>query len=86
MKLRDADLSWQDLDEEIVVLDLGGSTYLRLNGTGATLWRRLSEGAERDDLVATLTSEYEVEASRAEQDVNAFLAQLEDKRLLDRNG
>lgn len=82
MKLREADLSWQEIDEDIVVLDLRASSYLRLNGTGATLWRALSTGADQDELVSALTSEYDVSADQAGRDVAAFVARLEASDLL----
>ena len=85
MKLRVADLSWQELDEEIVVLDLASSTYLHLNGTGATLWRRLVDGCDRPDLEAALVDHYDVDAQQASADVEAFLADLQTRGLLDTN-
>lgn len=86
MKLRDANLSAQELDDETIVLDLAGAVYLRLNGTGTTLWRRLTEGASRDDLVTALTSRYDVDRERAETDVDAFISDLQSRDLLDQDG
>lgn len=86
MKLRDANLSSQELDDETIVLDLTGSVYLRLNGTATTLWQRLSEGAQREDLITALTSEYNVDRARAETDVDAFISDLDARDLLDHDG
>ena len=82
LRLRTDDISWQEVDDAIVVLDLSGSQYFRLNGTGAFLWTALAEGRERDQLVTELTAEYSVSATQADTDVASFLAQLEAANLL----
>jgi hypothetical protein len=55
---------------------------LALNPTGATLWRRLCEGADRSRLVAALMTEYRIDQDTAERDVDAFLDGLERHGLL----
>lgn len=83
MRLRTEDLTWQEIDEEVVVLDLKASTYLKLNGTGALLWKELDRGAELADLVQQLTSTYAVSFEQAREDVVSFLRQLAHAKLLE---
>lgn len=82
MKLRDSDLTWQEIDEEIIVLDLRASSYLKLNGTGAHLWKQLDGGADKGGLVDSLLATYEVDRDTAWKDVDAFLRQLRKADLL----
>lgn len=84
LRLRTDEISWQEVDDAIVVLDLSGSQYFRLNGTGAFLWTALADGRERDQLVSELTSEYSVSQEQADKDVDQFLDQLESANLLTR--
>ncbi len=56
------------------VLNFDG--MLTLNESGALLWRKLEEGADREALVAALISEYDVAADRAGIDVEAFCHKL----------
>src|SRR4051794_10309625 len=42
MQLRQGDLTWQIAGDDVVVLDLAGSVYLKLNGTGRVLWEHLA--------------------------------------------
>jgi hypothetical protein len=67
-------LPWREVDGEIVALDLASSTYFTINGSGAVLWRALSDGATRSDLVAALVDRYEIEHELAEVDVDDFIA------------
>ena len=60
------------------------SALIRMNSTGAFLWGQLAlEELSREELISRLTSEYEVERSRAEADIDAFLSKLGEAGLLD---
>jgi hypothetical protein len=83
LSLRRDDLAWRTVDDELVAIDVRGSTYLTANGSGLALWAALAEGATRDELVAVLTESYDVAAETAAADVDAFLAALEERELLD---
>jgi len=80
--LRRRDLHWRDLSDEIVVLDGQKSVYLAVQGSGAKLWRLLSDCTTRDSLIETLVRTYGIDAKRAGDDVDAFLATLSDRGLL----
>lgn len=82
MRLRLQGLSWQVVGDEVVVLDLQGSTYLKTNGTGATLWQLLAEERSRDELAAELAECYAIGRGQAETDVDAFLHRLRELNLL----
>ena len=83
LRLREEAVAWQEIDDEIVVLDLQSSEYFKVNGTGALLWQRLSQGAPREDLVDALGERYELPPDTAERDVDAFLAMLRARDLVE---
>ena len=57
---------------------------IKLNSTGAFLWKIISEkDVTVGDLVAELVTYYEVEPNIAERDVKAFIKVLLDGGLLD---
>ncbi len=70
---RSDDLSWRDIDDEVIVLDLRSSKYLRLNASGAVLWNRLESGATIDQLAETLVASFDLDAGQASTDAGAFL-------------
>ena len=64
-----------------VVLPLGAATVdfngiLNLNGSGALLWQRLEQGADREELADALTAQYDVSRAQALADVDEFYAVL----------
>lgn len=83
MRLRGEDLTWQEIDGELVILDLARSSYLTTNGTGAFLAKLLVEERSTDDLVAALTAEYGIDAEQARSDADAFVAELTRLGLLE---
>lgn len=82
-RLRDNDLTWMEVQGELVALDADASTYLSANDSGLTLWQALADGATREQLVAVLLDAYDVDEARAGADVDAFLADLRERGLVE---
>ncbi len=83
LKLRTQDISWREVDDEIIVLDLRSSLYHSIDSVGAFLWQQLERGVTFDELVKVLREEYDVAEETAVTDVQAFLGSLEDLGLLE---
>jgi coenzyme PQQ synthesis protein D (PqqD) len=82
VSLREHDLDWRDMDDEIVALDPLGAEYLAVHGSGAVLWRLLANSTTRESLVQTLVETYDIDPATAGDDVDEFLATLSDRGLL----
>ena len=76
LQLRQQELTWHVVGAEVVVLDLAGSVYLKLNGSARTLWELLVTPVDSDALVVALTERYGIDPDRAVADVERFLAEL----------
>jgi hypothetical protein len=83
LKLRGQGVAWTDVDGEIVALDEKAAVYVAANPAGALLWRALADGATRTALSQALVDEYGISAERADADIDAFLAALRERALLD---
>lgn len=59
------------------------NAVIKLSETGAFLWERLSDGAEKDDLVHALLSEYDVDEATAAADVGKFIDKLKEADLIE---
>jgi hypothetical protein len=81
-RLRDEALDWLDVEGEVIALDSEESKYLRVNESGAGLWRLLTRGTTQDEMVDLLVSEYEIDEGRAAADVDSFLAMIRGQGLL----
>ncbi len=56
---------------------------MTLNEVGAILWEKLSHGAEEEDLVSAILSEYNVSEETVRADVSAFIDQLREADILE---
>jgi len=82
VQLRSEDITWQEIDGELVILDTARSVYLTTNASGAHLAKLLTVDRSLDDLADALVDEYGIERDTAVQDSEAFVAELRDKGLL----
>jgi Coenzyme PQQ synthesis protein D (PqqD) len=84
MKLRVDDLTWREIDGDLVVLDLRSSTYLTANASATVLMKQLTEDRTDVELVQALTDAFGISPTQAEQGVRTFISELERNGLLDR--
>lgn len=73
---------WREVGDDLIILELGTSTYLMVNSTGKLIWEALVGSATKDELVAMLVKEFGVSTEQAESDVQSFLTTLTDRGLL----
>ena len=82
VQVRTEDVSWREVDGEIIALDLRASTYFTTNRAGAVLWHRMVEGCPADQLAELLCERFGIDGARAEADVHSFLRLLKEHDLL----
>lgn len=74
---------WRVVDDEAVVVNVETSYYYALNRAGTLVWTALSERAQSaDELADELAAAFEIELSRAREDVDALLDDLKREDLL----
>jgi hypothetical protein len=82
-RLRRDSLTWLEADDEVVALDEDKAAYLSANASATVLWVALADGAARDDLVERLVQSFGISADVAGADVDAFLADLQSRNLIE---
>jgi Coenzyme PQQ synthesis protein D (PqqD) len=83
--LRNDELTWRMVDNEVVLLDLRTSQYFSVNGAGSVLWELLADGTTPVRLSEELVQRYGLDPDQAARDVDRFLATLEAHGLLRRD-
>jgi len=79
--LREIAGSWIIVPVAEMVVEFNG--LMNLNETGAFLWKKFAEGAELEDLVQAMVSEYDIDEQTARNDITDFISQLQEKGLLE---
>ncbi len=73
------DLTWREVQDELLVLDMATTTYLTLNGSAKVLWECLVDGATLTEMAGALVDRYGIDTGRARVDAEEFLQVLEER-------
>jgi hypothetical protein len=76
-------LGWREVGDEVIVLDLDSSKYLRLNQSGAIMWPHLVSGTTLEELISLLVETFDVPTDRARQDAGAFVAMCLERGIIE---
>ncbi|MFJ8648454.1 lasso peptide biosynthesis PqqD family chaperone [Streptomyces sp. NPDC093546] len=77
-----ADVSTADTDYGTVLLDERSGQYWELNPTGTVVVRALMAGGDEAAAADALVAAYDIDRTRAEQDVAALVAELRSSGLV----
>lgn len=67
------------VDGELVDLN----AMITITETGAFLWNMLEKGTTKEDLVQSITKEYDIDKNTATNDVENFIKQLSENKMLE---
>lgn len=71
------------IDEEVVLMSIEAGYYFTLDPIGSRIWELLSEKSYTlEGLVEALMEEYEVDEATCRADVQAFIAEMSEKKLI----
>lgn len=86
MRINDQFILRTIADENLLIpvgsaaIDVKG--LIALSESGLLLYNKLKDGCSREELIAALTSEYEVSKEQAGQDTDEFLDQMRQLKML----
>lgn len=82
LRSNDGECAAKVIDGEAVIINLQNGTYYSLDKAGAAIWEQVADGRRLADVVETLTTRYDVDADRAQRDVERLVGELLTERLL----
>ena len=68
---------YEQLGDQVVLLDLKLGEYFTLNGVASRMWSLLLERPSLAEVLGSLGAEYEVPADQLKQDLASFVQELE---------
>jgi hypothetical protein len=72
----------RELGDTVIIITEGGDELHSLDETGGFIWRQIDGKSTVGDILGTMCQEYDVDRSRAEDDLNNFLSSLKEKNLI----
>ena len=67
---------------EAVLLNLADKSYYRLNESAAFIWKALERGEKRDEILASIVNEYDIDNKSASNQLAEVVKDLVSKGLL----
>lgn len=80
--VQNPDVAWRVIDGEAVLLAIETTTYYSLDPVGTFLWKRFEKGASRDEALAGLLAEYEIDETTGGKDLDELIGDLVSEKLL----
>lgn len=87
MKIREG-FVLREIAGEYVVIALGSASQIfngmiKLNESGALIWKKLCDGSDREELIAALLEQYDANRATVEADVERVLDLLKGAKILE---
>jgi hypothetical protein len=73
----------QVFDREMVLLDVAAGSYFELNASGTAMLQSLLGGSSREQTIDAVCRQFEVDAARVTEDLDALLAALREAGLVE---
>ncbi|MFQ5904633.1 MAG: PqqD family protein [Candidatus Binatia bacterium] len=77
-----AEISWQPIEGEVVLIDRDEGELIRLNELGAEIWQATDGQRTVEEIIDHVYNTFEVKRRRAQKDVIRFLKQLYRRELI----
>lgn len=75
-------ISFTEIDDEMVLLNLNSGSYFGLNKTGIDILKLLIDGSTVATIAPTLAEKYQVSAETLNSDIDALIKELLDSELI----
>ncbi|MEG1312097.1 MAG: lasso peptide biosynthesis PqqD family chaperone [Romboutsia sp.] len=80
--LKNLEIDDTDLDGEKVMMNLDKGQYFMMNEVGSRIWDIIEKPMKVNEVIKTLTSEYDVDSKTCEDTVVDFLGRLSNADLI----
>ncbi len=86
MKIKDGYVLRQIAGNSVVIATgqeaINFNGIVTINGAGAFLWKKLTDGATEEELLSAMLGEYDVDEATAKKDIDEFIGKLREAELL----
>jgi Coenzyme PQQ synthesis protein D (PqqD) len=77
------DIVYRELDGSIVTLSLATGEYVELDLVGTRIWQLIEQDGRQSSVREGLLASFDIDEDTCDQELNAFLAMLLDKGLIE---
>lgn len=77
------DLTWRDLNGELVVLNSKNGDYHIFNKVGRVIWLAVAEKKSDDEIKALVIDEFDIDSKTALNDIRNFIKDMTHRNLFE---
>lgn len=79
-------VAWRRLEDEVILMDLSGQKLQGLNEVAGRIWELLDGKRTTAEIAEQITQEFKADLKQAEKDIEEFISQLLEKKLVEPTG
>ena len=79
---KNPDITWKEVDGEIVLLNPKTGNCFGLQAVGASFWELADGSRSLDEIIRSLLGEYAVEETTLTDDIRELVAKMTEKKLI----
>ncbi len=83
-KLKEENVLFTELDNELVIYDVKNNQYISLNDTFTDIFKGIHQGLSQDEIVQSLMNIFEVELEVCKRAVERSVAELKEKGFIEK--
>ena len=76
------DISWRDINGELILLNIKTGGYFTLNDTARIVWLAIMEGKYIDYMVKQIKQDFQEEEAIIISDINKFIVSMRESSLI----
>jgi Coenzyme PQQ synthesis protein D (PqqD) len=76
------DVTWCDIQDDVVILNVDTGVYFGLEGAGGQMWRELVEHRSLEKAFEALKKQFDVKPDELKRDLEDMVRQLAEKGLV----
>lgn len=79
-----ANLTWQDVNGDLVAINVDSGEYHIFNDIGRLIWLAIAEGKNNEEIVKQIIGQYKVKEEKALSDLLYFIDDLTQRKLIEK--
>jgi hypothetical protein len=75
-------ITWRNVNEEVVILNLKSGEYFTLNDVGQFVWLAVADQKNMEEIRQKVVDAFDVTPEKASEDIEEFISRMLDEGLL----
>lgn len=84
--IRNSEITWRMLDDEVFIIDQAGEEIIALNKTASYIWEMTGENIAISEILKRICHRFDIDEKTALADINDLINEMLKKQIITING